>query len=162
MPYKQCKKCLTTQPLELYRKRKYKNGTEYLYSQCTPCERAQTKKHQETNREYWREVNRKSYARWTEEAYNNHYERTLLRHKHIKERIPLWADKDLISAFYRNRPEGYHVDHIIPLRGDIVCGLHVETNLQYLPAHENLSKGNQYAVYAEGPEDREISEGLQT
>jgi hypothetical protein len=57
-------------------------------------------------------------------------------------RIPKWADLAAIDEFYRNRPQGYHVDHIIPLRGENVCGLHVLENLQYLPAAENLAKGN--------------------
>jgi len=59
-------------------------------------------------------------------------------------RTPLWADKTKIKQFYLNCPEGYHVDHIIPLRGTHASGLHVETNLQYLPALENLRKRNLY------------------
>ena len=55
---------------------------------------------------------------------------------------PPWADRDAIRTFYHNRPEGHHIDHIIPLKGDLVCGLHVSENLQYLPIPENLAKKN--------------------
>jgi hypothetical protein len=57
---------------------------------------------------------------------------------------PSWADMEGIKDFYFKRPEGYHVDHIVPLQHDKVCGLHVLNNLQYLTAEENLKKGNRY------------------
>jgi hypothetical protein len=47
---------------------------------------------------------------------------------------PKWADMDAIREIYVNRPNDCHVDHIIPLRGKKVSGLHVPENLQYLPA----------------------------
>lgn len=55
---------------------------------------------------------------------------------------PSWADIDLIKLFYRCKPKGCHVDHIIPLQGKDVCGLHVENNLQWLRSSDNISKGN--------------------
>jgi len=59
-------------------------------------------------------------------------------------RMPKWANPEAISFFYECRPAGCHVDHVIPLRGKTISGLHVETNLQWLPASENCSKGNAF------------------
>ena len=52
-----------------------------------------------------------------------------------------------LRLIYKNRPEGHHVDHIIPLKGidkvtgqHVVCGLHVPWNLQYMPSSDNITK----------------------
>lgn len=60
----------------------------------------------------------------------------------IVERTPPWSESSEIEDFYIKCPEGYHVDHEIPLRGEFVSGLHVLSNLQYLRAADNLSKCN--------------------
>ena len=67
------------------------------------------------------------------------------------QRTPKWADLRKIAGFYKESKRLYletgiihHVDHIIPLCGKIVSGLHVENNLRVIPASENLKKSNTF------------------
>jgi hypothetical protein len=61
-------------------------------------------------------------------------------------RTPVWANLEEIKRFYDNCPDGYQVDHIIPLQGKLVSGLHVHTNLQYLTPEENRIKSNTFKL----------------
>lgn len=60
------------------------------------------------------------------------------------ERTPKWADSDMLRSVYKGCPSGYQVDHIIPLQGRLVSGLHVADNLQYLTKSQNSTKRNKF------------------
>lgn len=65
--------------------------------------------------------------------------------------VPLWADLKKIAEIYATAAwltltsgEPWHVDHIVPLQGKTVSGLHCEANLTLLPASENIAKSNRH------------------
>lgn len=62
---------------------------------------------------------------------------------------PSWANQSYMELFYEcakleeeRTGRKCHVDHIVPLKSDLVCGLHVEDNLQILFLEDNISKSN--------------------
>jgi hypothetical protein len=58
---------------------------------------------------------------------------------------PSWFEKELIEVVYMKAKEwGFEVDHIVPLQGKTVCGLHCWANLQLLDAPLNSGKRNHY------------------
>jgi len=64
---------------------------------------------------------------------------------------PIWADRQQILGFYQEAKRlteltgvPHEVDHIIPLRGDLVSGLHVQGNLRVITRAENRTKSNRY------------------
>jgi 5-methylcytosine-specific restriction endonuclease McrA len=75
------------------------------------------------------------------------------RHASKIKRTPKWlsaVDWFEIQSIYkycsalRSIGLDYHVDHIVPLQGEIVSGFHVPWNLQVIHAEQNLAKGNKF------------------
>lgn len=81
----------------------------------------------------WREKNKKKQT-----AYYRAYNLAKMT------RVPTWSETKSIRKFYAECPDGFEVDHIIPLFGKLVSGLHVLRNLQYLTASENSKKSNKF------------------
>lgn len=91
-------------------------------------------------------------ARHPERVYANTARHRAARFK----RVPLWADRERTAAVYARAAWNtelfetpYHVDHILPLQGDTISGLHVHDNLQILPGLDNVRKANKFIPYAE-------------
>jgi hypothetical protein len=88
----------------------------------------------------------KAYTRLLPEIEN---EKNVRRKRVRVGATPAWANLEMMRLIYKMARElseklgvSYHVDHIVPLQSDLVCGLHCEANLQILTALENLKKHN--------------------
>lgn len=106
----------------------------------------------------WRAANpdriKVTHRDWVERNRGVKNSHTAARLAHVKRATPKWlseADVASIRALYEEAARltaatgtPHQVDHIVPLRGRFVSGLHVPGNLQILPARDNLKKGNRF------------------
>lgn len=138
-----CKTCKIEKSLDnfevskgsVYKGKRYE-GT-YVRNKCKKCKSEEVLARYNSNREV-NVVKLRERARAKRKQYPSiHRHNNVLFKRHIKNATPKWVDKKALKAIYDNRPEGYDVDHIIPLRGKLISGLHVPENLQYLPSDIN-------------------------
>lgn len=138
--HKQCNSCKEILPFECY----YPSNDHCFkkHPWCKDCNRDNASDWRKNNPEKTKAGNRT----WKQNNPEKNKYYSAKRRAAKIQRTPAWANQEKINEIYANCPEGYHVDHIVPLRGERVSGLHVENNLQYLPASENISKGNKFQV----------------
>lgn len=98
-----------------------------------------------------RGIVRKAQAKYSAQRKAYYYAKTMERIARKKQAVARWGNSFFIEEIYalarlRSKLTGHpwHVDHIVPLQSPIVCGLHVEHNLQVVPATVNQSKSNRH------------------
>jgi hypothetical protein len=140
---KTCTSCNETKTLiEFDINLKLKQGRD---TQCNSCQNKVRAKDREANKEVFTLKNRK-YSQDNKGKVNA---KTAKRKAAKLQATPKWANLKLIEDIYVScaekqilEKEKYAVDHIVPLQGDNVCGLHVEYNLQILTRKSNAQKLN--------------------
>lgn len=163
---KQCTKCF------VWKVRSddfYKSDTSYdgRESWCKTCKNIQGKKyysknkdkHSQLTQQYY-ENNKVEISQKFRDRYKNDPEfrkqklvQYYLREERTKLCTPNWVKPDDLTPFYeeaRRKTEEtgikHHVDHIIPISHDLICGLNCPSNLQVLTAEENLRKSNKFEI----------------
>lgn len=167
METKQCSRCKKVQPLSAFHKNKgNKDGLSFQCKECrkiggslyySKLSKEQKQKRNELKKQ-WADTNKEKVKKYSKQYADLHLaNRAATQRKRLSaklHRTPSWLTADdylKIRCLYqvarmRTTETGYvwHVDHILPLQGKNVCGLHVPWNLQVIPATENLRKYNKH------------------
>ena len=140
--YKRCFMCSKELALSMFTKKKRTRKDKTFYygynHECKKCKLL-------SNKEYMKKPGNKEKDRLRKSAMTK-------RNRVAK---PKWLSAEQMKEIHeiykdmrtRNRVAGkieYHVDHVVPLNGETVCGLHVPWNLEVVKAKDNIAKSNAY------------------
>lgn len=158
--FKTCSRCNKTKDVDLFIKKR--NICKSCISIYNKVWAVNNRKNTRANYKKWRDANLERERG----RVNNYYvvypeKRSAKEAKRRSSKLqatPEWTNEFFIKEIYhlakiRTETTGikWHVDHIVPLRSKIVCGLHCEANLRVITSSENISKGNRH--WPDMPED---------
>lgn len=172
-----CSRCQQDKEPELFSRSKNSRGRNYWCKECQKDhnknwmkENSQhRKRYEKSYREQNREEIREKKREWDAKNFEHRRSYRILNRAYYRERAqfrysrmrcatPPWLNQDhlyeiqkfhwLASDLRCITGESYHVDHIVPILGSDVCGLHVPWNLQILPADLNVAKNNSFEVWS--------------
>jgi hypothetical protein len=151
-----CTKCSTEKSLDLFYSKQssnwckachknYRDSRKEKVSELSKNWNCKNKERASLTRKIWKQKNK---------SLNRAYSLNRLAKK--KQRVPSWFGEldELVMkeahdlAFRRGKITGvkWAVDHIIPMNGKLVSGLHIHNNIQVITASENCKKHNKYEV----------------
>lgn len=166
MPNKICSSCHQEKPVDAFYKQT-KRGLLGVRGSCKICVNLKKKTYREENKEHISTLKKTNYEK--NKAHHLSQKReyrqankgkinalVAARKSVIKQRTPIWLSKvdverikneyQLASLLSKITNEPWHVDHIIPLQGKYVSGLHIPSNLRAIRGIENISKKNKFEV----------------
>lgn len=153
-----CKSCLVSRPIDSFYKH-HKGGHCHTCKECYKARAAAwAKSNSERRLEIVRNSRNKPDNKWR--SYKNEYKKSsgevAKRRASKDQRTPAWLSDDdywMMKEIYalsalRTKLTGikWNVDHIIPLRGKMVSGLHVPQNMQVITKQANLLKGSKHLI----------------
>ena len=150
---KRCSNCKEVKPIKSFhiKTRTRSDGSTYTYthSACKVCRNQKSVKYRKENKEAIRAY-RKSPKRKADNKMRQKIKEIRKSHPAVPNWLTLEQKKEIRKLNLKQKQirdtqnKEYHIDHIVPLNGETVCGLHVPWNLQLIPEKENLSKSNNW------------------
>jgi phenylalanyl-tRNA synthetase alpha subunit len=166
MPNKICSSCQKEKSLDAFYKQSMR-GLFGVRGSCKECDTVKKKEYRLINKDGLKVLKKAEYERNKQKHLDTKKQYRQLnkgkinalvaaRKAVIKQRTPVWLSKvdverikneyQLASLLSKLTKEPWHVDHIIPLQGKYVSGLHIPSNLRAIRGAENISKKNKFEV----------------